>query len=696
MVSADILRPMLASLVDAPLADAGLVYEPKYDGIRAVVEIEPGRGARAGQVHLWSRLGNEKTSQFPDAAAAIAGWSRRLKAPLVVDGEIVAIDAKGRLEGFEQLQSRMDTGKPGARMATAFVVFDLLKEGPTDWRKRPLLERRARLEALFASSDSPLLRISEQVKGDGRALYRHALEQGWEGLIVKGAASAYHSGKRTTDWRKMKIVREQEFVIGGWTEPRHTRSHFGALLLGVYEAGGATGPARGRPRASRARNASGTLVYVGSVGTGFDEKALTRIMKALGPIETPRCPFRDPPKTPERPHWVEPTLVAQVRFMEWTSAGRLRHPVYLGLRDDTNPRHVVREPEARVAPLAATRVQVEDRVAEAPKARAKTAKKKSPDQADDTAGLVAQLQDLEDRQKDGVLELPGRGRLAVTNLHKVFWPKQKLTKGDLFRYYAAVAPCILPVVADRPLVMKRFPNGITGEPFYQHRAADAPAGVRIEPVSRSDRRPQFVGGSLATLLYMTQLAAISQDPWFSTVQTPQCPDYVALDLDPPDGAPFGQVLDVARWVRDELDGLGAAGFPKTSGATGLHVYLPLPPDTPYEAGQLLCQIIATMVAHKHPKHATIERSVAARGNRVYVDFLQNAHGKTLATAYSARASEYAGVSAPLTWKEVDGRLRREDFTITSMPARIKEVGDLWAKLRTAKGVDLARIARATA
>jgi bifunctional non-homologous end joining protein LigD len=311
----------------------------------------------------------------------------------------------------------------------------------------------------------------------------------------------------------------------------------------------------------------------------------------------------------------------------------------------------------------------------------------------DTDGLVEQLRAIEVARRDGVLELPGGLRLSVTNLHKVFWPRQKYTKGDLFRYYAKAAACILPAVADRPLVMKRYPNGIAGKPFYQHRVQDAPPGVRVQTVEVAERRPHLIGGDLITLLYTTQLGAISQDPWFSRVQSPAFADHAALDLDPSDGVSFAKVLDVARWIRDELHTLGAPGVPKTSGASGLHIYVPLPPRTPYDAGLLFCQIVATVIAQKHPRVATIERSVAARGKRVYVDYMQNVLGKTLATAYSARASDYAGVSTPLTWEEVDRGVRREDFTIESTPARLREVGDLWQALRTSKGADLSNVGR---
>jgi bifunctional non-homologous end joining protein LigD len=647
---------MLASLVDAPLRDDQLVYEPKYDGIRAIAEVGP------DGVRLWSRLGNEKTHQFPEIAAALAKWARRLKAPVVLDGEIVALDAKGQPAGFQHLQGRIHLSEVDERAVggrVAFIAFDILREARTDLRGRPLLERRAVLERVFGKTGSPLLRISEMVKGDGRALYRRALESGWEGLIAKHAASLYKSGKRTPDWRKLKIVHEQEFVIGGWTEPRQSREYFGALLLGVYDG----------PR----------LVYAGHTGTGFNHHELARLMALLKPLETRNSPFASRPKTNEPAHWVEPALVAEIKFTEWTADGKLRHPVYVGLRDDKRPADVHREDRQRVTARSVRIVPSGDG-------------ERRPS-GDPTTSIVDTLRALEDARKDGTIELPGGERIAVTNLHKVFWPARKLTKGDLFRYYARVAPCLLPAVADRPLVMKRFPNGIDAPPFYQHRLADAPAGVRIETVGVVESRPQVIGGSLATLLYTTQLAAISQDPWFSRVSSPESADYAAIDLDPPNDGAFSAVLDVARWVRDELTAIGAEGVPKTSGASGLHIYIPLPPGTPYDAGLIFCQIVATMVATRHPKAATVERTVSRRNGRVYIDYMQNVLGKTLATAYSARASTYAGVSAPLTWREVDQGVRREDFTIETMPARIDAVGDLWKALRDSKGVDLSRAAR---
>jgi bifunctional non-homologous end joining protein LigD len=254
---------------------------------------------------------------------------------------------------------------------------------------------------------------------------------------------------------------------------------------------------------------------------------------------------------------------------------------------------------------------------------------------------------------------------------------------------------MLPILADRPLVLKRYPNGVAAKPFYQHRAPDKlPVGVRVQEVQTdTERRPHFIGGDLKTLLYTAQLAAISQDPWFSRIGSQRVIDHVAIDLDPPDDIPFARVLDVARWVRDELDSLGAPAFPKTSGSRGLHVYVPMPPNTSYDAGLLFCQIVATMVANKHPRAATVERSVAARGRRIYVDYLQNIQGKTLASAYSARANDFAGVSTPLTWEEVDEGVSPTDFTLRTFGERLESVGDLWAAFRKSKGARLEAVTK---
>ena len=664
---------MLATLADAPLTSPNLVYEPKYDGIRALIDLTPSAGAL--QVRIWSRNGNDKTFQFSAIVDAFAKVGRRLEKPVLLDGEIVALDDRGRPAGFQRLQGRIhltsasDLARADAKQPTAFIAFDLLRDGDDDLCAMPLTERRARLEALSAKtfgikSADGTIRISEQVAKDGRELHKRALAEHWEGLIAKDASSTYQAGRRSPAWRKIKVVHEQEFVIGGWTAPRQSRQYFGALLLGVYDGD--------------------ELEYVGHTGTGFDHKELARVSRLLKAREIPRSPFATPVKSNEPAHWVRPDLIAQVKFTEWTDDGKLRHPVYLGLRDDKAAKDVVMEEAGARIGVTTSRGR-------------QTKKKGAKRSSDELEQVIAQLQTLEDARKDGDVALPNGDRVRVTNLSKIFWPHLKITKGELLRYYVEVSPYLLPVVEDRPLVMKRFPNGITGQAFYQQRSREErpPAGVRIEtlpddldPIGEPGAK-RLIGGSLTTLLYMAQIAAISQDPWFSRVQTPLEADHTAIDLDPLDGTPFARVLDVARWVRDELHSLGVPGFPKTSGSSGLHVYVPLPPGTSYESGMLFCQIVATVVATRHPKVATVERMVARRPRgTVYIDFLQNILGKTLATAYSARASDFAGVSTPLSWKEIDGTLDPSDFTIRNAPARFRKVGDLWEGLRTSKPVDL--------
>ncbi|HUF91416.1 MAG TPA: hypothetical protein VMR23_03510 [Candidatus Limnocylindria bacterium] len=307
--------------------------------------------------------------------------------------------------------------------------------------------------------------------------------------------------------------------------------------------------------------------------------------------------------------------------------------------------------------------------------------------------VMARLRDLEERGAPGTVTLPDGLRLEVGNLDRVFWPAVGITKGELMRYYVWASPYLLPAVADRPLGMRRFPGGVAGRAFYQQGAPDAPPpGVRVSRVAGDTGVPsRLVGGSLATLLYMTQMAVVSQDPWLSRAPSPDFADHAVLDLDPMPGVPFTAVLDVARWVHDELERARIPSMPKTSGAEGLHVYIPLPPRTGFEAGRLFCEIIATLVADTHPRVATVQRAVKARGRTVYLDSLQNIRGTTLATAYSARATEHAGASAPLTWHEVHGGVDRRDFTIRTLPGRVRAVGDLWARLRRSPGADLGAI-----
>jgi bifunctional non-homologous end joining protein LigD len=711
------VKPMLASLAEPPVAKPGLVYEPKYDGIRALAAIDvttrPSRGAAAPPVTvaLYSRNGKEKHAQFPAITEALEAIGRKARRPLLIDGEVVAIDKKGHPLGFQHIQGRIHlTGAKDIEAAeraqpAVFVAFDLLRDDGEDLRGLPFAARRLKLQDVIPTSrrKDAIVRLSDLAIDDGRSMLKTAKAEGWEGLIVKDGSAPYHSGKRTPAWRKMKLLVEQEFVVGGWTEPRESRQHFGSLLIGYYDGD--------------------DLVWAGHVGTGFTQADLDRIGALLRARERRTSPFAGPVKPMETPHWVKPDLVAQVRFTEWTSDGVLRHPVFLGLRDDKPAREVTREATARQssAPVIAapkmwrkatghrvprTRarsvsgeggaaVQSQKRGGGAPRIETQSTGDKPRGRKADA--IVNQLRDLEDARRDGDLALPNGDSLRVTNLAKLYWPDLKITKGELLRYYAQVAHLILPVVDDRPLVMRRFPNGVTHHAFYQQKHPETPPpGVRretlppdVEDPDDDGPRERLIGGSITTLLYMTQLAAISQDPWFSRVSDPHHQDFAAIDLDPGDDVTFDQVLDVARWVKDELDRHHIPAAAKTSGASGLHIYIRLPPETTYDTGQLLCRMIATTVATAHPKQATVERMVKRRPKKtVYVDFLQNILGKTLACAYSARASDYAGVSTPLTWKEVATGVDPRDFTIRTAPTRFESAGDLWGQFLKSRPVDL--------
>jgi bifunctional non-homologous end joining protein LigD len=444
----------------------------------------------------------------------------------------------------------------------------------------------------------------------------------------------------------------QPCVVGGVTEDRDARRR--SLLLGVYDAG--------------------RLRYVGRVRVAVgDAAAVWRRVERQG---SSTSPFVDPPADAKtRPRWLKPLVVVEVEHGGWVN-GTLGHPVTLrGTRADVHPRSVRRQ--------AMPTDGIGDVSRWSPSAGGTPDRLPRP-----LTRVVRELERLEHGPGAGVLTLPDGFTLAVHDLRKDIWPSAHVTKGELLRYYLRIAPLLLPTVRGRPLVGKYYPDGVRGPRFFQQRApAEVPRGVdvRVLDIDIPVRR-RLVGGSLLTLLYMVDAGVISQDPWLSRVGTLDEPDYCVFDLDPMPGATFGTVRDVARAVRDALARLGVAvALPKLSGRSGLHVYVPLAAGTPYAESRTLCGAVAEFVAARHPRAATTERTVQRRGRRVYIDCLQNLRGKTLATAYSARASAFA-VSAPVRWTELDEGVGPQEFTIRNLEARIRAVGDLWAPMRTARGV----------
>jgi bifunctional non-homologous end joining protein LigD len=487
--------------------------------------------------------------------------------------------------------------------------------------------------------------LAESVPDAGSAMIARARDAGWEGVIAKRIDAPYEPGTRSRAWLKLKIEHRQEFVVGGYTEPRNTRQHIGALLLGYFDGE--------------------RFIYVGHTGGGFTQEALREMHGRLAPLERRTSPFEETPRTNERAHWVTPKIVVEIKFSEWTSDGKLRQPIYLGTRDDKNAREVGREPESLAGRTRSSRQ---------PRRRTGAVRRRP-------AAVIAQLERIEKDTGAGVVTVGRKNTVRVSSLGKVFFPGDGYTKGDLMRYYAEVAPALLPAVKDRPLVLRRFPNGIKGTSFYQQNAPDeAPESVRIETIRNGDGEEQrrLVGGDLATLLYTIQLGAISVDPWHGRLGSLEYADYTILDLDPGPRAPFSRVVEVARLVRSELDALGLRGIAKTSGASGIHVFVPLPAKTPEDAARLVAQLIASRIAGAHPREATVERTVKARPpSTVYVDYLQNIRSKTVAGVYAVRARAGAPVSTPLRWEELTRDLDPREFTIETVPKRLATAGDLW-------------------
>lgn len=653
-------QPMLATAGKPVPASEDWVYEAKYDGVRILAFVTP------NEVALMTRNGLDRAPQFPEVVAALRNLQDQVGEPFVVDGELLPL-VKGKIGRFEHLKGRIhltDTAlveRLAEEEPAALVLFDCLLRGRKTFLEHTWTERRKELESLVSGHESTTIRISE--KGDDRdALLKRGRREGWEGIIAKLRASRYRPGVRTPDWRKLKIENRQEFVVGGWTEPRRSRPFLGALLLGYYR--------------------DGDLIYAGHTGTGFSNAALADMHARLKALERKTSPFRDPPATNEKAHWVSPKLVVEVKFNEWTREGRLRQSAFVGIRDDKEAKDVIREPSAApevvLAESAATGAETAGGAGRKGRGSAGAIRHESPDENP----VAARLRALTEAGGEGELDLGAGVKLQVTSLTKVFYPKTGHTKGDLLTYYARMADHILPWMEDRPLVLKRYPNGVDGESFYQQAAPDSvPPGVRVGKVKLDDSvQRRLVGGNLATLLYTVQLGAISFDPWHSRVAALKSADYSILDLDPGPGANFRRVVQVARWVGEEMEELGLRGGVKTSGSSGIHIYLPVVPRTPLEAATLVARIIATRVAEKHPKEATVQRMTKKRPRgTVYVDYLQNILGKSVAGVYAARAKQTPTVSTPLRWDELTPDLDMREFTIDTVPDRVAEIGDVWGR-----------------
>ncbi len=580
-----------------------------------------------GDVRLYSRNQKSFDAKFAPLIAPLSAIGH----DVVLDGEVVALDEEGKSQ-FQLLQNYQKTGKG----QLVYYVFDLLQLDGQDLRGRRLTERKKLLAGILKGKKE--IRLSEHIKNDGLAFFDAVADKGLEGMIAKNGESTYQEGARNLDWLKIKTHMRQEAVIGGFTRPKGSRQGFGALVLGVYQ--------------------DDELVYIGHTGGGFDGRGLTDLQAKFKPLHQAKCPFSTQPKTNTPAQWLKPSLVCEVKFQDWTEDGHMRQPIFLGLREDKDPTSVHREAEL---PVQA--------------AIGKTAKTKAPKQVKEKKSVPA----------------PATDGPKLTNLDKVFWPEEGITKGDLIEYYRSIADIILPYLKDRPESLNRHPNGITGQNFFQKDVGKSPPPEWVETVSiplegedRSIIAP--LCQNRETLLYMANLGCIEINPWNASVGHLDRPDYLIIDLDP-EAIAFKYVVEAAVAVHKLLDKAGCANYCKTSGKTGLHIFVPLAAKYDMDQARQFAEVIANVIQKKLPETTSILRSPAARQGKVYLDFLQNRRGQTIAAAYSVRPHPGATVSTPLSWPEVTQRLDPARFTIKNTLKRIDKVGDLWEPV-LGKGIDL--------
>lgn len=634
------IKPMLASPEVEPFDDPDWLFEIKWDGYRAIAETG-GQGLR-----LYSRNG----LSFLDAYADVTDALRKMKRKAVLDGEIVALDAEGRPD-FQLLQ------QANQEQAThvVYYVFDLLELDGKDLTDLPLVQRKKLLRALV--KDGTHMRFCDHVQERGTGFFAAAVKQDLEGIIGKRADSTYAKGMRSKSWVKIKHHHTQEAVIGGYTAPRNSRKHFGALLLGVYK--------------------KDEFVYVGHTGTGFNERSLDELIGAMKPLVRSSAPFSTKVDANMPPVWVKPKLVCNVKFTEWTRDGHMRHPVFLGLRADKPAPEVTKEPIAM-------------KEARATKSRAKAAKKP------EHARMSKQAKpSTEERPNERDVKV-GRNTVHLTNLNKLYWPKEGITKGDVINYYERMHTVLLPHLKDRPQSLFRTPNGTTGPGFFQKDAGGtAPPWVPSVKIASDSRGGETIDyllcNDLGTLLYMANLGCIEINPWSSRKQHLLKPDHLVLDLDPSDKNTFDHVVEAALAVKVVLDRIGVKGYCKTSGSSGLHIYIPTGGKYTYTQLAPFAKNIMLVVQSLLPKTTTLERSLAKRDKKkIYLDHLQNRKGQTIASVYSVRPKPGATVSTPLKWSEVKLGLDARAFTIHTVPDRVRRLGDLFAAALSTTAIPLPR------
>lgn len=636
--------PMLATLVDNPFDMPGWIYEVKWDGYRAMAFI------KKGKVELSSRNAKSFNDKFYPIYVELQKWNL----DVVIDGEIVNVDQKGTAD-FSSLQS----WRSEADGALVYYVFDLLWFDGKDLSKMPLIERRKILKSILPKSE--FIRISENFETNGLEFFKLAEQMSLEGIMAKKEDSLYYPGTRSKDWLKIKTQLRQEVIIGGYTKNEGSSKKFSSLLVGVFENSG--------------------LVYTGKIGTGFTNKLQEEMIEKFKLIIIPESPFTTVPDVnkpsrfrPDPPKaiavWLKPELICEVSFREMTKDGVMRHPSFEGLREDKKTSEVILEKKTETQKIIKEEsvLQKQTLIPSAPKDSRKSLLNPSEE---------TQVKKINNHE------------LKFTNLSKIFWPVENISKRDLVNYYYQVAPIILPYLKNRPQSLNRFPNGINGKSFYQkNMTGKIPEWIKTFPYhGKVDGDKNFmIITDEASLLYLVSLGCIEINPWSSTASKPDNPDWCIIDLDP-DKNSFNQVIETALVTKNILDAAGVKSYCKTSGSTGLHIYMPLQSKYSYEESKEFARVIATLVQKELPKFTSIERLVSNRSGKMYIDFLQNRPQATLAAPYSVRPKPGATISMPLHWEEVKKGLKMKDFTISNAISRIQSEGDLFKPV-LGKGINM--------
>ncbi|MFD1769770.1 DNA ligase D [Sphingobacterium suaedae] len=598
-----IIAPMLATLSERVPDDSPWLFERKLDGFRAITEIT------GKSINVWSRNGLSFNKKFP----SISHLFDEISVQAIVDGEIVAEDARGR-SNFQLLQH----GEPlPSSYKLKYYVFDLLALDGNDMREFSVTERKEVLKLLIKKWNRPGLVLVDFLNDDLTTALRLAKKEGWEGVIAKEADSRYVSGKRSSLWRKIKVQQSQEAIVVGYTKPSGSRASFGALVLAV--------------------NGDPGLTYVGNVGTGFSEKLLKELGEQLSGLKKTNKPFDKSVDVANenKVTWVEPHLIAEIEFSEWTKDGHLRHPVFKALRSDKNIQDI-----KRVEP-------------------------------------IRDMLNEEERKF-------GRKILKLTNQKKIYWPDEQIRKGDLVAYYEQVGELMLPFLKDKPISMNRYPNGIAEPSFFQKDLDKSSVPNWLKTVELSSESTggtvnYLICNDIPTLLWIANMGSIEINPWLASYKKKLNPTFAVLDIDP-NGVDFLEVIAVANTAKDILDAVGVRSFVKTSGSTGLHIYIHVNAQYDFDVARDFIQMLAELVHEQHTDTTSLERSPNKRKNKIYLDFMQNKRAQTVVAPYSVRPKPGATVSCPLDWSEVQEGLTIEQFTMDTVLERVATHHDPWADI----------------